>query len=133
MAHGLVAVVSRLPGATDRIITHGQDGFLCDRDAPEEYSAVLGRFTAQPGAFAAISRSARATAASRYGAAALAKQYKALFQPETGKFRPVPEQLKGEIQISPALKPNFPTFIPQCKHRLADLHRQIFKRRKPAL
>ena len=119
MARGLVVLASRLPGATDRVITHEVDGFLCDKDAPEEYAAILRRVSSNPSEFAAVSGAARRTVLSRYSADALAAQYEALFDRGPLRAETVVKNLEGRIQIPRDAA--FPGIVFQAKHRAADL------------
>jgi glycosyltransferase involved in cell wall biosynthesis len=124
MAHGLLVLVSRIPGSTDRIITHGVDGFLCDKDAPEDYVAVLRRVSSSPAEFAAVSDAARRTVSLRYSADAIAAQYESLFN--GGRVsRKATMELDGQIQVPRDLWLNFPGIILQGKHRVADFWRQV--------
>jgi hypothetical protein len=119
MAHGLVVLVSRIPGSTDRIITHGVNGFLCDKDAPEEYVAVLRRVSSNPAEFAAVGSAAYRTVSSRYSADALAAQYETLFNGGPVRAERAPKRIDGHIELAPALR--FPGIVFQVKHRVADI------------
>ena len=123
MAHGLIVVASRLSGSTDRIITHGVDGFLCDREAPEEFAGVLQRFADRPSEFGAISAAARASTLSRYSADALAAQYEALFDRGLVRVKMEVTNYKGRIRIPSTVA--FPGIVFQAKHRAVDLWRWV--------
>jgi hypothetical protein len=120
MSRGLVCLVSRLPGATDRIITHGQDGFLLEHDQPAQYIEVLGWFAANRSAFGPISKLASWTASARYGADRYAQKLAAQFVP-----RPRPSPMRGVAEIPQELLAHFPGLVLQCKHRVADLWRRF--------
>ncbi len=119
MAHGLAPLVSRLPGATDRIITDGRDGFLLDRDQPGQYAEALRWFRRNPGSFGSVSRAAIQTALGRYGADGYARQLAACFEPARRPEAPAPR-----ASVPTALRPHFPGLALQCKHRAADLWRR---------
>jgi glycosyltransferase involved in cell wall biosynthesis len=131
MAHGLVVLVSRIPGATDRIITHGVDGFLCDKDVPEDYVAILRRVSSSPAEFAGVSGAARRTVSSRYSADAIAAQYESLFKERTVRTKRAVKDLNGSIQIPPNLLLNFPGTVFQAKHRVVDIWRRVAHGRRP--
>jgi glycosyltransferase involved in cell wall biosynthesis len=130
MARGLVVVASRLPGATDRMITHGVDGFLCDRNSPKEYTRILQRVSITPSEFVAVSRAARKTV-SPYSVDALAVQYESLFERAKAGGRPVGGDLGRRIHVPPELLPHFPGILLQCKHRLADVWRRLSCGQRP--
>jgi glycosyltransferase involved in cell wall biosynthesis len=130
MAHGLVVLVSHIPGATDRIITHGVDGFLCDKDATEDYVAILRRVSSDPAEFGAISAAARRTVLSRYSADTIVAQYESLFKGGRVSTKPAME-LDGQVQVPRDLRLNFPGIILQAKHRLVDIWRQVARGRCP--
>jgi glycosyltransferase involved in cell wall biosynthesis len=130
MAHGLVVVASRLLGATDRMITHGVDGFLCDRNSPQEYTRILQRVSSTPLEFAAVSRAGR-TAVLPYSADALAVEYETLFERAKVGGRPVGGHLGRRIHVPPELLPHFPGILLQCKHRLADVWRRLACGQRP--
>lgn len=119
MSRGLVTLASRLPGATDKIITHGTDGFLLDRDQPSDYAKVLGWFETNRPAFGPISRAASRTALCRYGADNYASELQHWFSP-----RVRPAQNRGAA-VPAELRPHFPGLALQCKHRAADLWRRF--------
>jgi glycosyltransferase involved in cell wall biosynthesis len=119
MSHGLAPLVSRLPGATDRIITDGRDGFLLDRDQPGQYAETLRRFRRNPGSFGSISRAAIQTALGRYGADGYARQLASHFNRASRPETPAPK-----AAVPTALRPHFPGLALQCKHRAADLWRR---------
>jgi glycosyltransferase involved in cell wall biosynthesis len=126
MAHGLVTLASRLPGATDRMIKDKVDGFLCDRNNPDEYVSILREFVSQPKKFAPVSQAARQTAIARYGSDMFAGQYESLFQRANEKRQaPIPKGLAGKVEVLPVLRPHFPGLMLQCKHRAADVWRRI--------
>jgi glycosyltransferase involved in cell wall biosynthesis len=129
MAHGLIVVASRLPGATDRIISDTHDGYLCDRNRPEEYVSVLGRYVEKPAEFGTVSRAAIHTALARYGADGFAVQLASLFA-RAREDRPEIKPL-NRIIVPAALRPHFPGFALQCKHRIADLWRRIAAGERP--
>ncbi len=134
MAHGLVMLASRIPGSTDRIITHGVDGFLCDRNSPQEYVALLKRLSQSQGEFVSVSRAAQSTIQSRYSVPALAGQYLTLFDQKNNL---VSSHQKPAAPSSPKvcqeLLPLCPGFFKQSKHRLGDLWRQWAKNQHPAI
>jgi glycosyltransferase involved in cell wall biosynthesis len=130
MAHGLVVLASRILGSTDRIITHGMDGFLCDKDAPEDYVAVLRRVSSSPTEFAAVSGAARRTVSSRYSADALAARYESLFSAGRVSRRATMEP-DGQIQVPRDVLLDFPGIILQGKHRAADFWRQVVGGMRP--
>lgn len=125
MAHGLVVLVSRIPGATDRLVVHGVDGFLCDPGFPEDYASILQRLAGRPAEFDAISRAARQTARTRYSADVLAQKYVCLFD-RAREERQEPMTPEAELPgaIPEELLVNFPGIFGQCKHRLLDLVRK---------
>jgi glycosyltransferase involved in cell wall biosynthesis len=126
MAHGLVVLASRLPGATDRIITHGIDGFLCDCNTPEEYVEVLRRVSVAPAEFAIVSAAAHHSAFSRYSADVLAAQYEALFDsPDRKHRRSAQPFMNGPTTIPETLFSDLPGIVRQCKHRIADFCRAL--------
>jgi glycosyltransferase involved in cell wall biosynthesis len=130
MAHGLVVLASRLPGATDMIINDKVDGFLCDRNKPEEYVSILRDFVAQPAEFGPVSQAARQTAMTRYGSDTFAAQYESLFERANGK-RPAPLANAPKVEVLPELRPHFPGLLLQGKHRAADLWRRIARGTRP--
>ena len=133
MAHGLVVLASRLPGATDRIITDDVDGYLCNREAPLDYVKVLAGFAGHPESFAAVSHAARAKVASCYSADVLATQYESLFGPADGfASNRVGIHLAPGVQIPVGLRPEFPGLVMQCKHRLADAYRWLARGERAA-
>jgi glycosyltransferase involved in cell wall biosynthesis len=133
MAHGLVVLVSRIPGATDRIITHGVDGFLCDKDAPGDYVTVLRRFSKNPAEFATISSAAHRTVLSRYSADALAAKYEALLNGSRVSTQKARRNLNGQIEFPPELLPHFGGIFLQGRHRLGDIWRRVARGRRPVL
>lgn len=131
MAHGLVVLASRLPGATDRIITDGVDGFLCDREAPKDYVNILQRFVDEPGGFEAVSSAARRTVLSSFSADALVEQYESLFESGRASTRRTVENSDLQFQVPSELQLNFPGIILQAKHRVADIWRLVARGRRP--
>jgi glycosyltransferase involved in cell wall biosynthesis len=125
MAHGLVVVASRLPGSTDRIINHGVDGYLCDRERPSEYVSVLKGFIDQPQSFGSLSRAASHTAASRYSATVLAARYESLFAAPRRTSIALPKQLRDGIIVPQSLRPRFHGIILHARHRIADFGRLV--------
>jgi glycosyltransferase involved in cell wall biosynthesis len=131
MAHGVVVLASRLPGATDRIITHGVDGFLCDRERPGEYVEIVRRVGKSPAEFAAVSKAARATVEARFSVEALAARYESIFGRNERRLPVVAGKSKGQIEVPPELRPGIPGFLFQCKHRIADAWRAWAKEARP--
>jgi len=122
MAHGLVALAAHIPGSTDRIITHGVDGFLCDRHSHAEYVGHLRRLHMHADEFASVSGSARETIASRFGVDRSADQYEALFRSANGASIP---GNSSERRIDRALIPLTTSFRSQIRHRIADVWRWV--------
>jgi glycosyltransferase involved in cell wall biosynthesis len=132
MANGLVVVGPHLPGSTDRIVRHGVDGFLCDRNQPGEYVAVLRRVAANPAEFAAVSQAAQRAMQARYSVDTLAAQYERLFDSRSDVPPKIEScKLDAHISIPPALLPNFPGLLLQCKHRVADVWHNLAHGRRP--
>jgi glycosyltransferase involved in cell wall biosynthesis len=124
MAHGLVVVASHLPGATDRIITDGIDGFLCDCNSPAEYVKVLKAFVDKPDGFSGVSGAARQTILSRYSTSVLAQRYESLFGDVSTRRRPQAD-VAQQLAIPAEFSAYFPGFFRQCKHRVADIWRLV--------
>ena len=120
MAEGAVVLANRIPGSTDKIITDGVDGFLCDRQRPETYVSVLQRLLVQPSEFRAVSLAAQKVARSRYSLEAVVPQYEALFW----RRRPPVKKPAQRASLPPELLPFCPGFLRQCAHRLGDLWRR---------
>jgi glycosyltransferase involved in cell wall biosynthesis len=75
MACGLPCVASRLPGATDTVITHEQDGLLVPPGDAVALATALCRVLADPGLAAQLGRAARKTVTSRFANADVAEQW----------------------------------------------------------
>jgi hypothetical protein len=121
-----VVLASRLPGATDRIITDKVDGFLCDRNIPDEYVTILRHFANQPAAFSSFSQAARRTALARYASDMFAAQYQSLFErAKCSRPAPLMSELRKRVEVVAELRPHFPGLILQSKHRAADVWRRV--------
>jgi hypothetical protein len=112
------------------MITHAIDGFLCDRERPEEYFRILRRLSNAPTEFDSVSTAAWNTVLSRYSADALSAQYEPLFNRTTRGKAPKCERKAVHVSDTAAL-PDFPGIVLQCKHRLADLWLALAKGRRP--
>ena len=130
MAHGLVVLASRIPGSTDKIIRHGQNGFLCDHEVPGEYVSVLRHFASSAYDFEAISRAARESVSARYDSNVLALQYESLFVRRETR-RQGTELGRQGFRVSPSLVAFYPGFVHQCRHRAADLWRFLRWGKRP--
>jgi hypothetical protein len=118
----LVAKAWRKQG---RIMTHGVDGFLCNRDSPMEYITALGRFVASE-EYGTVSRAARETVFSRYSANAWASHYESKFDDGQRARRRWPQTGSAEQPTIPLeFLAEFPGFFRQCKHRSADIWRFV--------
>jgi glycosyltransferase involved in cell wall biosynthesis len=125
MSHGLVVLASRIPGATDHIITHGVDGFLCDPSNPAEYVDTLLRVYGDAGCFASISCAARRTTSRRFSSRRLAMEYQALFRLEAGFLWDRGDTTTAQCRIPVALASECVGLARQIKHRCADIWRWL--------
>jgi len=130
MAHGLVVLASRIPGSTDKIINNGENGFLCDREAPGDYVSVLRRFVDNHDNFRAVSSAARETVFARYDSNALVLQYESLFvRSETRQ--PGTTLRQKAFGVPSSLIAFCPGYGNQWRHRLADLWRCLRWGKRP--
>ena len=123
MTHGLVALASRLPGSTDRIITHGVDGFLCDANNPADYVAHLRRLQSNAEEFSRVSAAARRTVTRQFSVGRLAREYEPIFEPAGGP-RNVPVEV-AQCEVASSLIPFTVGFPRQVRHRLADIWKSL--------
>lgn len=75
MASGLPCVASRLPGATDVVITDGDDGVLVAPGDVEAFASAIDRLLGDHQAAAALGARARATVTARYSDADVAERW----------------------------------------------------------
>jgi glycosyltransferase involved in cell wall biosynthesis len=79
MACALPCVASRLPGATDSIISHGENGLLAAVGDVPGFATAIGEVLRDPARAAAIGAAARATVAERFPNTAVAAQWLAAY------------------------------------------------------
>jgi glycosyltransferase involved in cell wall biosynthesis len=123
MAHGLIVLVNRLPGATDQIITHGLNGFLCNATEPNSYVDIMKQLLANPGLFASVSGTARQTIVEQFSADALATNYVSLFGTiNTDPLRQSPtlNDIK-KVWVADSLRPFCPGIARKVKHSIVGI------------
>lgn len=75
MAHGVVPVVSRLPGSTDYVVTQGRDGLLIGPADEEGFAQAIATVAADRRLLGRLSFAARETVCRRFTAQAVAVRY----------------------------------------------------------
>jgi glycosyltransferase involved in cell wall biosynthesis len=76
---GVVPVASRLPGATDFVITHGHNGLLCEPGDSAGFVDALALLSADRGALERLSLAAQRGVRERFEISRIAAQYYDLF------------------------------------------------------
>ncbi len=76
---GVVPVASRLPGATDFVITHGRDGLLCEPGDSAGFINALAFLSDDRGALESLSLAAQRGVRERFEISRIAAQYYDLF------------------------------------------------------
>ncbi len=132
MSCGLSVVCSNLPGSTDRIITHGVNGFLCAPADSEAFATVIRDLLNQPDRYAEVSRQARETIRAQYSMEFIGGRYhECILRAASRPGRAMPPPADSAVLIDAALKPFCPGFCPNALHYAKDLAKQILIRRHP--
>jgi len=77
---GVVPIATRLAGATDFVISDGNDGRLCDTSDAESFAAAIAGLHSDRAELARLSANAVASVRRRFAIATVSEQYRTLLE-----------------------------------------------------
>lgn len=80
MASGVVPIVSRLPGCTDFVVAHGQDGLLVEKGDEKGFADAIVELDRDRSIFRRLSEQAWRTAAGRFDSEQMGRAYLSLIE-----------------------------------------------------
>lgn len=132
---GVVPVASRLPGATDFVISSGESGLLCDPDSAKSFAEAIALLHLDRTELARLSSRAQGAVRERFEIPRIAAQYYDLIgripRPARGDRRR--ESVLGWYAIPSALLPSrFSTSLRMAKNFIRRTHGRAWGRTHPA-
>lgn len=121
LAHGVVPVVTKLPGHTDHVIRHGENGYLCEQDDIDAFSKALLRAASDRKLLLKLSQNCWETAFKKFSSQKMGTKYLQLVK------RVVREKKEGLIQRSKRIEINLLGDLPKMPMFLVRPIRKMMK------
>lgn len=126
MAEGTIPVVSAIEGSTDRILSHGKTGFLCNTGGPSEFVDCIQKLAACPQMRHYISQEARNSVARDFSITHIVDEYIRLFT-ETATELP-PEVPLKDLLASARVNRLVPSPVRHLRARVGECYRGLLRR-----
>lgn len=131
MVCGVVPVVSNITGSTDRIITNGVNGFLCEISNTNEFVQNILYLKNNAEDYRIIAENARKTVEENYNISKVTKIYLSFYQSVKESKNQSNNISVEKLLLDKKLKIFCRPFHLQVKRLLGDAYRNIFKGIKP--
>ena len=127
MERGMVPVVSRIAGATDRVISHERNGFLCEPSSAPEFADCVACLHNQPEVFTRMSQAARQTVIYHFGVDMIAERYLKLIGNLGSRRRSMPASTVQNTScvFDAELMAGCASFPRHCRRLAGDAYRRI--------
>jgi glycosyltransferase involved in cell wall biosynthesis len=114
MACACVPVASRIPGATDSVVHHGVNGFLCATGKASDFAEGIRSLASDRNRLAVLSAAARQTIQDRFTVDRVVRHHDdlltSLLAQEPSDYMPIPLSAIREPNLS---RPSWRRFVPQ--------------------
>ncbi len=130
LACGCAPVVSRLPGITDYAISEGESGLLVDVGDTAGFGSAVASLHQDPALWSRMSRTAHASAQSRFSVQAMGKSYLRLIEEALEGRYPLPRSRRFQRTFDPAVF-SWRDFVPDLLRRYGQRGRLWWRTESP--
>lgn len=121
MSYGLIPIASRISGSTDTIITHRENGFLCDRNAPDAFCDAFAEVWSDVELKLKMANNAKSFVEKHYAIDFIARRLLPQ-QPAFESASGAACRLEGcKVEVPSDIERHCPGLLRQIRHRVADL------------